>query len=178
MLSVREALRSDPLTRPACVLHQRTVMADERSGLHELSRIIGSGDAALFTGAGFSAEATDCTDRCLPDSREMVRELWALLFDEDGDPDESTLADLYDVALLRSHDRLREYLSTRLRIGRRPLPKTFAAWLGAPWPRIYTLNVDDLEVAVARQFTLRRPLVSVSALGKERPKAPPHALEV
>src|SRR3954465_2855381 len=98
-------------------------MGDERSRQQELARIIGSGEAALFTGAGFSAEAIDCSGRCLPDSREMVRELWELLFDDGGEPDERTLADLYDVALLRAPDRLREYLSTRLRIGTSPLPK-------------------------------------------------------
>jgi hypothetical protein len=144
--------------------------------LRELSAIIASGDAVLFTGAGFSAEATDRSGRGLPGSTEMIRELWALLFGA-GDPDDSTLADLYDVALLRVPDRLCDYLKDRLQVGDRPLPRTFAAWFGGPWRRIYTLNVDDLEVAVSRQFELPRPLVSISALA-ERGRACNGALEV
>ena len=64
-----------------------------------------SGEAILFTGAGFSAEARDCGGNCLPDSKTMVGELWRMLFPDD-EPDESSLADLYDVALLRAPDRL------------------------------------------------------------------------
>jgi hypothetical protein len=143
----------------------------------ELTSIIASGDAVLFTGAGFSAEAVDRFGRALPDSAEMVRDLWAILFGDES-PDDSSLADLYDVGLLRAPDRLREYLRSRLQIGDAPLPETFAAWFGAPWRRIYTLNVDDLEVAVARQFELPRPLVSISALAERRAKPTDQALEV
>lgn len=139
----------------------------ERSS--ELAAIIGSGKAVLFTGAGFSAEAKDREGRSVPDSTQMICELWSMLFGDEP-RDGSSLADLYDVALQQKPDELREYLSNRLRIGDAPLPAWFGAWFAAPWQRIYTLNVDDLEVAIARQFTLPRPLVSVSALsdGRER----------
>jgi hypothetical protein len=149
---------------------------DERSRTREVVSAIRSGEAALFTGAGFSAEATDSQARSLPDSRAMIAELSAMLFD--SEPDESSLADLYDVALFRAPERLRDYLRSRLQIGNSPLPSTFATWFSAPWSRIYTLNIDDLEVAVARQFALPKRLVSVSALAKDRPKTPPGALEV
>lgn len=139
--------------------------------------MIGSGEAALFTGAGFSAEAKDRSGRSLPDSRTMISELWSMLFG-DAEPDESSLADLYDVALLRAPERLRDYLGTRLQIGDTPLSPSFATWFSAPWRRIYTLNVDDLEAAVARQFRLPRPLVSVSALAEDPPTPPANALEV
>jgi hypothetical protein len=152
-------------------------VTSQQDPLRELSGIVRSGDAVLFTGAGFSAEARDCAGNCLPDSKVMISELWPMLF-PDEEPDESTLADLYDVALLRAPDRLREYLQTRLQIGDTPLPRTFASWFAAPWHRIYTLNVDNLECAVARQFELPRPLVSVSALAKDAPKSPADALEV
>ncbi|HUS26858.1 MAG TPA: SIR2 family protein [Kofleriaceae bacterium] len=150
---------------------------DERERTRELAAIIASGEAALFTGAGFSAEAFDRSGRSLPDSREMIAELWSQLFGDEP-ADDSSLADLYDVALIRAPERLRDYLRTRLQIGDSTLPPTFASWFSAPWSRIYTLNVDDLEVAVARQFALPRPLVSVSALAKESPKSPENALEV
>lgn len=145
--------------------------------LHELPEIIASGEAILFTGAGFSAEAADRSGRSLPDSAEMVRDLSAILF-PDEKPDDSSLADLYDVALREAPDRLCAYLDERLRIGDTPLPRTFGTWFGAPWRRIYTLNVDDLEVAVQRQFDLPRTLVSVSALAGESRTTDPAALEV
>src|ERR1043165_8500078 len=149
---------------------------DERARTREVVAAIRSGEAALFTGAGFSAEAADREARSLPDSRAMVAELSAMLFG--ADPDDSTLADLYDVALIRAPERLRDYLRTRLQIGDAPLPSTFATWFSAPWSRIYTLNVDDLEVAVSRQFALPKRLVSVSALAKDPPKVGANALEV
>src|SRR5262245_1133075 len=112
----------------------------------ELADAIASKQAILFTGAGFSAEAADRAGQPLPESRAMVEDLWRMLFG-DQPRDDSTLADLYDVALVRAPERLRDYLATRLRIGDRPLPRTFAQWFGAPWRRAYTLNVDDLESA-------------------------------
>jgi hypothetical protein len=123
--------------------------------MRELREIIASGDAMLFTGAGFSADARDLDGNPLPTSEEMRRELWPLVFGE-NDPDESSLQDLYDVALARAPARLRDYVCRRLRIGDAPLPAYYKAWFAAPWRRIYTLNVDDLEVAVARQFRVAR----------------------
>jgi len=107
----------------------------------------------------------------------MVCDLWTILF-PDRQPDDSTLADLYDVALLRKPDQLRAYMQSRLQIGDAPLPRTFAAWFGAPWRRIYTLNVDDLELAVSRQFDLPRKLVPISALAEPRERPHDGTLEV
>ena len=131
----------------------------QRADLHvmdELRGIIASGEAMLFTGAGFSADAHDLDGKPLPDSEEMRRELCALIFD-DGEIDDSSLQDLYDVALMQCPDELHDYIRRRLRVGDAPLPRHFAAWFAAPWKRIYTLNVDDLEAAVARQFSLPKP---------------------
>jgi hypothetical protein len=118
----------------------------------ELAGVVARRDAMLFTGAGFSADARDTEGNALPDSEEMRRELWPLVFD--GEVDDSSLQDLYDCALMKCGERLREYIGRRLRIGDTPLPRHYVAWFTAPWKRIYTLNVDDLEVAVARQFGL------------------------
>lgn len=126
-----------------------------RATLEELGRTVGSGDAVLMTGAGFSGDARDKDGNALPDSRRMSEELWALI-GFPGEPDGSSLADLYDAALLRVPDRLQAYIDRRLRIGDAPLPRHLATWLSAPWKRIYTLNVDDLELAVERQFSLPR----------------------
>jgi hypothetical protein len=151
----------------------------EPDRLSELRAIIRSGNAVLFTGAGFSAEARDRENRSLPDGKEMVSDLWRMLFPDAGDePDDSTLSDLYDVALVRAPDDLRAYLERRLRIGDAPLPRSFARWFSAPWARVYTLNVDDLEVAVGRQFDLPRRLVPVSALSGCTPPRPPGTSEL
>jgi hypothetical protein len=132
--------------------------------LADLAAVIGSGDALLFSGAGFSSSARDLAGAPLPDSARMIRELWPLVFDTEA-PDDSSLQDLYDAALLRAPERLGAYVARRLRVGDHELPGHYAAWFSAPWRRIYTLNVDDLERAVARQFRLPRRLRSVSALG-------------
>jgi hypothetical protein len=145
--------------------------------IRELSQIIASGQAMLFTGAGFSADARDVDGVQLPDSRTMSCELWSICF-EDGEPDDSTLPDLYDVALARQPERLRDYVERRLRIGAANLPAHYRAWFAAPWQRIYTLNIDDLELAVQRQFELPRPLRSVSAIAPDRTPPAPGALDV
>lgn len=151
----------------------------ERDRLAELASVIRSGEAILFTGAGFSAEARDRENKPLPDAREMVSDLWQMLYADHwkGEPDDSSLSDLYDAALLKCPDQLRAYLDRRLKIGDAPLPQTFARWFSAPWRRIYTLNVDDLELAVMRQFQLPRPLIPLSALA-ERPRHTNGGLEV
>jgi hypothetical protein len=142
-----------------------------------LARAIAGGGAMLFTGAGFSSDAMDTEGNPLPDSRRMSAELWALVFGDD-EADDSSLADLYDAALLLAHDRLADYVSRRLRIGDAKLPAHYAKWFGAPWRKIYTLNVDDLEHAVQRQFRLPRALRSVSAVASERSSAPPGVIDV
>jgi hypothetical protein len=131
------------------------------SNLREVGDIIASGNAMLFTGAGFSADAHDLDGKPLPDSEEMRRELWELIFGDD-ELDASSLQDLYDCGLMKCSDRLHDYVRRRLRVGDAPLPRHFISWFTAPWKRIYTLNVDDLEVAVARQFKL--PPINVQHL--------------
>jgi hypothetical protein len=145
--------------------------------MRELAEIIASGEAMLFTGAGFSSDARDVDGRPLPDSKQMIAELWSICFD-DSEPDDSSLADLYDVALRCAPEKLRAYVARRLRIGDAPLPAHLERWFAAPWRRIYTLNVDDLEVAVQRQFRLPRRLRSVSAIAPDRTPRDPDALDV
>ena len=127
------------------------------TALEDLGRTARSGEAILFTGAGFSGDARDLDGNPLPDARQMIAELWPLCF-EGGEPDDSSLPDLYDAALVRAPDRLQAYIERRLRVGDAPLPRHLATWLAAPWKRIYTLNVDDLERAVERQFGAPRRL--------------------
>jgi hypothetical protein len=119
-----------------------------------------SGDAVLFTGAGFSAGAQDRIGRALPRSVELIAELWRLLFDE-GPPDGTTLPDLFEVAGDGQLD-WGSYLEDRLTVNEETIPSFYARWFGAPWRRIYTLSIDDLDEAVARRFSLPRVLRCIS----------------
>lgn len=145
--------------------------------LRALAQVIETGEAMLFTGAGFSADARDLDGDPLPDSAQMIHELWPLVFDGEA-PDDSSLQDLYDVALMRAPERLGAYVARRLRIGDAALPAHYRTWFSAPWRRIYTLNVDDLEVAVQRQFALPRALRSLSALADGDASGQPGAVDV
>ena len=137
-------------------------------GDRELIATIQSGNAILFTGAGFSASASDRAGRALPDGETMRRELWALMFG-DGEPDDSSLPDLFDVALSRQPRALESYLDRRLRLGSSPLPASYARWFAAPWRKIYTLNVDDLALRAREQFGLR---LAIRSSLRDRPTTP------
>lgn len=152
LLKILHATRSLQCACRACCVHRRSSMRNVPDW-PELADVIASGDAMLFTGAGFSADARDLDGNPLPDSEQMRCELSKMIFDDDQ-VDDSSLQDLYDAALMKCPDRLHAYIARRLRIGDAPLPRHFAAWFTAPWKRIYTLNVDDLEVAVARQYRI------------------------
>lgn len=145
-------------------------MTVERALIRELHDAIHSGDAILFTGAGFSLGARDASGAAIPDSETMRRELFALVFDGEP-PDDSALPDLYDVALARARRELDRYLERRLRVSQIGDPARYAAWFSQPWRRVYTLNVDDLEVALMRGARLARPLRAVSATRASEPVA-------
>ena len=132
--------------------------------LNELRETISSGEAILFTGAGFSLGMRDRTGRALPSSDEMADDLWRLVFGDDT-RDDSTLTDLFDVALRTHPAEVRAYLGERFAVGDHVPPPHVIAWLSARWRRIYTLNVDDLEAAVMRTAHLPHELRSLSALG-------------
>ena len=121
-----------------------------------LHRAFADRAAVLFTGAGFSTGARDLEGQPLPLGRTMAAELRAMCFG--ACDDDSTLQDLCDVAAERHAGALRAYLERRLRVGDHPLPDAYGLWFAAPWEKVYTLNVDDLEVAAARQFVLPREL--------------------
>lgn len=136
-----------------------------------IARALGSGKLTLFTGAGFSNEATDHRRVRLPTARQLRRELWDLCF-PDTKPDESTLADLFHHALRRKPRQLARLVDERLRIDPASLGPEQERWFALPWRRIYTLNVDDLEVAVAERFALPHTLVPISALTGGRRRKP------
>lgn len=127
-----------------------------------LEEALEGGEVVLFTGAGFSAAAWDLRGRPLPLGKEMALELEAICFGTSES--DCALQDLYDVAAEHHRAELGKYLRERLRIGDAPLPAHYGLWFAAPWARIYTLNVDDLELAADRQFELPRKPVPIAAL--------------
>jgi hypothetical protein len=58
-----------------------------------MAAVIASGDAILFTGAGFSSGALDTASRPLPDAAQMRVELWHLLFGDDKPAHEDRMAE-------------------------------------------------------------------------------------
>ena len=148
----------------------RSELEPELAALHQ---VVASGEAILFTGAGFSAGVRDRQGRPLPSSDELAGELWAMQFG-DRPRDGSSLADLLDVALLDDRERVHAFLTERFTVGDAPLPRHVVAWLAAPWRRIYTVGVDDVEAAAMRNHRLPHELRTRSALepAEEDPACP------
>ena len=134
-----------------------------------LASYIGQGLAVLFTGAGFSSKAISVAGAHVPTGGELARILWPYgLPDQDFDPS-SSLAEIYDVAVRRSQNRVREEVLPLLQIQGDRIPDFYQTWFQMPWYRIYTLNVDDLDDRASGRFPLVRPIQSISALGGEVP---------
>ncbi len=125
--------------------------------------MLDSGRAMLFTGAGFSSAAQDVHGGCVPTSEAIAREIWDISFPGEP-PDESALQDLFHHAARHYPDRLEDLLRRRLRVEEGTLPLFYARWFQVPWRRVWTLNVDDIELAAARRFQMARRVRAFSAL--------------
>ncbi|HZA50940.1 MAG TPA: SIR2 family protein, partial [Myxococcaceae bacterium] len=136
------------------------VGADE---IQALRTVLASGQAMLFTGAGFSSSACDRRGRSIPSSEEITREIWDICFPGE-EQDGSSLTDLFHHASRRCPDRLDALLRERLSVSEERLPEFYRRWFSVPWKRAWTLNVDDIECAAARRFRLPRPIEPISAL--------------
>ena len=73
------------------------------------------------------------------------------------------LGDAFFAASLRSAGALAQLITRRLSVASESLPDFYQTWFAMPWSRCYTLNVDDLEIAVMRRYDVRKTLSSVSA---------------
>lgn len=128
-----------------------------------LSRQISGSQVILFTGAGFSGEARDSRGEPLPNSSQLARELWDISFpDRPFDPT-THLGDAFEAAKVRNRSTLASLLERRLSVQGNSLPDFYRVWFSVPWIRCYTLNIDDIEQAVARRFGLGRDVLSLSA---------------
>ena len=133
-----------------------------------LANQIARGEVILFTGAGFSRAAIADGGAPLPGVSELTQRLWSLAFPSDA-YDGSGLDDVYAAAIHQRRAKTIELMRSCLTVDAKSLPDEYALWFSFPWYRVYTLNVDNLEDAVARRVDLARPLVSLSALRNPMP---------
>jgi len=137
----------------------------EANDLARLRSQASRGELILFTGAGFSTGAKDRSGRSIPSSGELKRELWVLCYPDQAFDESSSLGDLFVAALRKRRAELVQLLQSRMTVDPDSLPEYYRLYYDFPWSRCYTLNVDDLESAVLRRFSLQRPLVTLSATG-------------
>lgn len=124
---------------------------------------IARGEIVLFVGAGFSTGARNVSGTSIPDSGQLAQELWAVAFPgKTFDPDTS-LGDVYEAARLQRPKDLHAKLQALLTVDSESIPDSYRTWFTMPWVRCYSLDLDDLELAVARKFSLGRGIRAISA---------------
>lgn len=133
------------------------------SHLAYLRRQVEQGIAVLFTGAGFSLNASDMNGRPLPLATDFTHELWELCYPGET-YDNSSLQDVFEHAQRFRRRALDELLHMRFTVDSLSLPGSYETWYSFPWSRIYTVNVDDMEDAAQRRFTLPRSLRAISGI--------------
>lgn len=135
---------------------------DENARLF-LARSLEQGRVVLFTGAGFSRDAVSVSGDPIPLGSELKELLWELAFP--GDPiDESSLGEVFDVAVRQKQSQVGELLRERLTVNRESLPEYYRTYLEIPWYRIYTLNFDNILPAIQARFGLQTDIEIVSAI--------------
>jgi hypothetical protein len=131
------------------------------------------GRPILFTGSGFSMAAKNIGGQGLPSGPGLRKLLWPICFPGDPFEEGSTLADLYDFAMRRAPSQLSELLFRTFTVSGEDLPEWYSRVFSMSWQRVYTLNIDDLEQAVARTFSLPRTIRSLSFSAGESPEPIP-----
>lgn len=133
---------------------------------------VARGAAVLFTGAGFSSDATNIDGTRLPSGPSLRRALWALTFPAEAFDESATLQDLFHLALRSNRTKLTDLLRHALTVDRSSIPDYYVTLLSLPWLRVYTLNIDDLPSAVQETSRLPRRLVPISVTGAVAPSIP------
>lgn len=136
-----------------------------------MRRQLATGEVVLFTGAGFSHDAVASDGRPVAEVKELKEELARLAFPSNlTAASESSLADLFEVAVSRASGSVRNLFDSRLKIDRTRTPVRFNGWFSLPWKRHYTLNVDDLDEVVQGRCSLPRAITSISASVHQTPQ--------
>jgi len=140
----------------------------EAGAVARLRSQVARGSVVLFTGAGFSRGARDRSGRPIASVRDLREALYGLLYPGGTFDEDAGLADLYAVALKRDPKGLRTIVESRLGVDSASLPEYYRTYFAFPWQRVYTLNIDDLDNAVARRFPLPIPLRVITAVDLNR----------
>lgn len=122
-----------------------------------------SGRAVLVTGAGFSRAAVDVNGDSLPLGRDLAKQIWPIAFGNEPFDDHSSLGEIFRLANRKAGTLLGRHLEMVFTVDRERLPPRYANWFQIPWHRVYTLNIDDLDLAVSETNSLVRQIKPVSA---------------
>lgn len=122
----------------------------------------------LFYGVGLSSLARGSSGLPLPNTRDLAETFWKVAFPSEPFDQSARLQDAFRAAQVRNPKALLATVQQLLTVDSSSLPDLYRGWFSIPWYRCYTLNVDDLELAVARRFELRRDIRSVSATSDRR----------
>ncbi len=133
------------------------------NNLAYLERQLRLGNLVLFTGAGFSLGAKDIRGRPLPLGGAVATELWEHIYPGEA-YDNSSLQDIFEACQRSNRKQLALYLKERFSVDSASLPSWYQTWFAMPWWKVYTLNVDDLEVAAGARFDLPREMQARSAI--------------
>lgn len=140
-------------------------MQVENRYIERFRRQLSRGEVILFTGAGFSYDAIARDGRPVAQVDDLKEDLARIAFPSTPTAaDESSIADLYEVAIARGEGRVKRVFEDRLRVDSRKTPERFDRWFAMPWKRHYTVNVDDLDEVVRGRASMARSLRPVSAL--------------
>src|SRR5436190_22534853 len=101
--------------------------------LQRLRSQLSRGEVILFTGAGFSLGARNRNGVPLPTVTELKVALWKIAFPGEPFDEDSSLGDVFDVALRTASTRTRQLLEDRLRADSGSLPNEYGVWFSMPW---------------------------------------------
>ncbi|MHA7282545.1 ATP-binding protein [Arthrobacter sp. TMS2-4] len=114
----------------------------------------------LLTGAGFSRGLTDAFGDLLPIGTELSESIWPIAFGDEPFESSTPLSLVYEEALRKSEGLLREQLYRHFTIDRSIMPPRYHDWYSLPWHRVYTLNIDDGDSAIAEERLDKIQIVS------------------
>ena len=98
----------------------------------------------------------------LPIRQQLVAVVWDLCFPGQKPDPTSDLDELVQLAAQRNPKRLASYFKEVFSIDQQSVSPELTLLLDAPWARVYTLAVDNLEVAAGLKATLRRKIATIT----------------
>jgi hypothetical protein len=141
------------------------VMSIDSGLTARLRRQLARGELILFTGAGFSHDAVSKSGELVPSAQRLKEQLWRLAFPATPDMDpRSELGDIFELATSRAKNATQRLLTEILSVDAERTPDRFHSWFSLPWFRHYTLNIDDLDEAIAAHYDLPRTVHAISAI--------------